>query len=336
MKNLKVIFKAVLISTIFISSCYSLAANDKLSDKNAECQDFVKSISDTHNYGWLNVAETPENLNQVSIFYYFNKSASLKNPVIFFNGGPGSTSHSNMKTYENIKNKIDIDFIFMDQRGTGCSSAFPKGIDSQTIEKLKWYGSAGIVRDAEELRKYLIGDRKWKIFGQSFGGHVVHRYIEMFPESILKAYAHGFAIGQTDFDASYARITAHALVLESYYKVYPQDRQRLIVLNKYLSDKTICFSNGERKFCGFEILYPFVQKTGFKFHWTMLHSNLESLVPNREVDKNKILEFVNLMSTNLPFYNAKAVLDNNYFLKLSVAINFIGLYDSNTGCVGVI
>lgn len=328
MKNLKFLLACL----VLISSCLGFAASDTISE---ECKQFVSSIEKTHNYGWLNVAETPENLKRISVFYFFRHTASLKNPVVFFNGGPGFSSHSVFKNYENFVDmhstdkEKDIDFIFMDQRGTGCSSAFPKGIDLQTIEKLKWYGSAGIVLDAEVLRETLIGDRKWKIYGQSFGGHVVHRYVEMFPESILKAYAHGYAIGQTDFDASYARVAAHGRVLESYYKTYPLDRNRLAVLNKYLSDKSKCFLKNDVEVCGFEILYSLVEKIGFRTNWGLLHESLEKLVPNDEIALDNVLEFVQQIPSP-PNYHKSQEIFASYFEQHSAALNFIGIYDSNT------
>ena len=211
MKNLKFLFLFI----NFFLSCIGHAAFDAPISINQECKQFVKSIEQTHNYGWLNVAETPANKNRISVFYFYSKTATLINSVLFFNGGPGLSFQNHFKSLEESKKKAitdkksDIDFIFMDQRGTGCSSVFPLGIDDHTIEKLKWYGSAGIVRDAEVLRKTLIGQRQWKIFGQSFGGYVVHRYIEMHPEAISKAYVHGYAIGQSEFELSYARILNH-------------------------------------------------------------------------------------------------------------------------------
>ncbi len=331
MKNLRPLITIL----IFISSCLSYAAARTPLSLNEECKQFVKSIEQTHNYGWLDVAETPQNLNQISIFYYFSKTASLIDPVIFFNGGPGFSSHTNYKTYEYQKDKYSkdkatsIDLIFMDQRGTGCSAAFPKGFEPRDIEKLKWYGSAGIVQDAEALRRHLIDDRKWKIFGQSFGGHVVHRYIEMFPESILKAYAHGYAIGQADFDTSYSRVAGHNQVLESYYKIYPLDQNRLIILNTYLSDQKKCFPKGETEVCGFEILYSLVQKIGFRTNWGLLHNTLERLVPKEKIAENEILRFVEEIPNPTNYHKTQA-LPKNYFSQHSAALNFIGIYDSNT------
>ncbi len=325
--------KGLFLLGIFLLGCTSFAV-DFPSEADTECKSFVKSIELTHNYGWLQVPEIPGSATIISVFYYFNKKASLNNPVIFFNGGPGSSSHRIFSSLEKTKdeydqlNKKDLDFIFMDQRGVGCSSHFPMGMNSEIIEKLKWYGSAGIVNDAEKLRQYLIGDKKWKVFGQSYGGLVVHRYIELFPESILGAFAHGFAIGQSDFDASYARISSKIKVLESYYLQYPDDQNRLAILNNYLSDKTKCFNKDNYSLCGFEILYPFIERIGFRFGWNELHYELVNLVSSNKIDEIKLKDFVARINSQASYHNNVKIQDS-YFLQHSAAISFIGLYDSN-------
>ncbi len=334
MKNLKIFS----IGLILFSSCISYGGVDAPSFINQQCKQFVKSIEQTHVYGWLKVAETPANLDRISVFYYFSKKASLKNPVIFFNGGPGLSFQSYNKSMEDSKRKFildqkkDIDFIYMDQRGAGCSSAYPVGIDSRTIEKLKWYGSAGIVRDAEELRKLLLGNNKWKIFGQSFGGYVVYRYLEMYPQAISKAYVHGYALGHSDLDVSHARILNHGIVLESYYKIYPSDRKRLIILNKYLSDKNKCFKKENTEVCGFEILPNLVQRIGFKSNWETLHLQIERFVPNDRVSEQAISDFVKQM-VRFSDYHTKRVVGEDYFEKYSAALHFIGLYDMNNSAL---
>lgn len=79
--------------------------------------------------------------------------------------------------------------IFTDQRGTGCSSPYPK-YSSDNNYKYSYWTTIGIVHDAEMIRKRL-GLSQWNIFGQSYGGFIVQRYIEKYPQSILKAVSHG-------------------------------------------------------------------------------------------------------------------------------------------------
>ena len=82
-----------------------------------------------------------------------------------------------------------LSMIYLDQRGNGCSDPYPAGpvntqFTTMTAQRLALYGSRSIVRDAEALRELLLGPGKsWSAFGQSFGGEIVHRYVEMLPQS---------------------------------------------------------------------------------------------------------------------------------------------------------
>ena len=53
-----------------------------------ECQNFISSIEADYYYKWLDVPEKPKSTEMITVFYYYRKSATFKNPVIFFNGAP--------------------------------------------------------------------------------------------------------------------------------------------------------------------------------------------------------------------------------------------------------
>ncbi len=302
-----------------------------------ECIEFIKSIEDKYNYGWVEVAETPSNFDVIKVFYYYKKSSKLQNPVLFYNGGPGYTSHGVAAPLEIAKIKfgdgaeIAIDFIFMDQRGTGCSTHYPVGASPQAIEKLKWYGSSGIVMDSETLRSTLFGNRKWKIFGQSFGGHIVYRYLKMHPEGVLKAYSHGYPVGPTDFDYSYARIASQATVLTTYYKLYPNDQSRLKSISSFFSDPTKCFKNKNIDYCGFENLRPLVYLLGFRDQWPQLHLAIISLAPAGPVSEENVSQFIAEQSEGLSSYHG--VMTNyvdSEINKYDISLNLIGVMDSDS------
>lgn len=318
--------------TLVLFSEVLLAANQP-QNLSSECTTFIKSIEDRYTYSWIQVAETPKALDTISVFYYYRKTNAFRNPVIFFNGGPGYTSHGLEGVFELNKTKmsagknIDVDYIYMDQRGTGCSTGFPIGTSPEAIEKLKWYGSAGMVQDAEEIRKRLIGTRKWKVFGQSFGAHVVHRYIQMYPQSIAKAFAHGYTEGLSDLDFLTGRIGSQARVLEAYFKKNPTDRSRLQLLNMHLADEDICFKKKNVKYCGYEILTPLVYLLSFRDRWNDLHEALVKMVPENKVDEAGLESYVENMSSTTPTYNNVAHTVESHLQKYSIALNFIGLYD---------
>lgn len=304
---------------------------------NAECQTFIDSIKDNYTFGWIETAINYEvsNSEKQNVFYYYKNTDQIKNPVLYFNGGPGASSHYSHLLFETTRKKFglteNINYIFMDQRGTGCSSpGFTSGYSIKTLENLKWSASLGIVQDAEILRQHLLGkNTRWKIFGQSFGSYIVYRYIEKFPNSISKAYAHGYALGNSDYDASYYRILSQQTVLEKYFKLFPVDRNRLTILNKYLSDSQKCFLNiHNQELCGYEILLPFINLLGFSTEWTSLHVYLQRIVPEKLVDETALKNYVSQNVQGTMIYH-----DSEKFMSVAenavYFYNFAGLFDWN-------
>ncbi len=304
-----------------------------------DCRDFISSIEDKYNFAWIHVPETPQARRTVPVFYYYRKDSNLKNPVIFFNGGPGGTSHGIMDILEKTRKRAEastgknltIDFIYMDQRGTGCSTPYPAGASSEVLDTLSWYGSAGIVTDAEAIRKTLIGDRQWKIFGQSFGGYVVHRYITMYPQSISKALAHGYALGMSNFDFTYSRILSQYTVLQMYLKKHPEDRARLKKLHEYFSNPSACYSNraGE-KYCGYEILSPLVGLLGFQNNWSSLRTWIISMVPTNTVIESEVQTYVERHISRAPVYHNIQPTNESTLAYQTIALNFFGVIDSGS------
>ena len=87
-----IVLKSIIL--LFLALPVSAAAGSPPAVLDQECIEFISSIESKYDYGWADVAETPSYSNSIKIFYYYKKTSNLKNPVIFFNGGPGFTSHS--------------------------------------------------------------------------------------------------------------------------------------------------------------------------------------------------------------------------------------------------
>ena len=315
---------------------------------NDECKQFIEQIKTKYDYNWIQTKAIPVNLNQtierksntsfnpdVFVFYYYKKATlvngQLKNPIAHYNGGPGYSSHglNDLLEVARVKHQIktELNFIFIDQRGTGCSSPYPRGIELSVLELLKWYGSQGIVYDSELIRQKLVGSNKWKIFGQSFGAHIVFRYLSLFPQSISKAYAHGNAIGITDEDRSFYRIMSQYTVTESYLKVYPQDRKRLFAFRLALSDKNKCLKNKIREYCGFEMMTPLIYSLGFTDNWPSVHAWLVNVAPLSTVDEAGLQTYVDNYITTPAFYYQSSVTPQVSDHSLNISLNFLGLFD---------
>lgn len=117
--------------------------------------------------------------------------------LIFFQGGPGfgASRPTGLDGWVGEACK-HYRVLLLDQRGTACSSP----VNAQTLrhmspaqqaEYLAHFRSDNIVRDAEFIRRQLIGDAQWTILGQSFGGFCVLRYLSAAPEGVKQAFITG-------------------------------------------------------------------------------------------------------------------------------------------------
>lgn len=283
-----------------------------------ECQIHIKQIQNRFTYNWIEI-------EKVRVFYYYPKKSLLINPTIFFNGGPGSTSYTvYKKLIEKSLNKVD--FIFMDQPGTGCSSFYPLGINTETIYELEKYTSNAIVEFAEAIRVKLIGNKTWNVFGQSFGGHIVYRYIELHPEGINKAVVHGNAVGISSLERNYLRILSQRKIMEKYLDKYPSDRKRIEILLKSLNNKNLCLvSANELSVCGMDLIAFFLSDLSYPDNWVYLTSNMRNLIQNDSLDielfKHKFKKY-NFVANRNNIDSKQIILpDYNY------ARNYLGIVD---------
>ena len=105
-----------------------------------------------------------------------------------------------------------------------------------------------IVRDAEAIRKQLIGDKQWSILGQSFGGFCALRYLSAAPEALKEVLITGgipslTATADDVYRATYPRVIAKNA---RYYARYPGDVSRVRDIVQYLSDNNITMPGGGR------------------------------------------------------------------------------------------
>lgn len=286
-----------------------------------DCKDFIAELPDTYFYDWIQVPENPSDVNgpQIYVFYYGLKKLS-ENVVAFYNGGPGSDSHGSFFGFEyEIKNRKlekSVSFIYIDQRGNGCSSAYPTNANSNDILRARWYGSTSIVHDSEAIRRKLFGEKKWKVFGQSYGAFIVHRYASLFPESLKAAYAHANTINANADERFYSRIFSQYRVLNMYLSNYPEDREKLLKLKNYLQINKCFETQFVGKVCGHEIMEAMVYSIGFSNRWNRLHEDLTKLVPQNGPSDEQIKKFIT-SNIDEPY--------PNYGLSLST----IGFYDRN-------
>jgi hypothetical protein len=263
--------------------------------KAGDCQEFIDQLPSDYFKDWIEVPENPADPNglKINVFYY-GKIKDPNNVAIFYNGGPGADSHGNHKNFEEQMEKRDltnkISFVYMDQRGNGCSDPYPQGSEPEVLKRLTHYGSRGIVNDSEFLRKHLLGNKPWKIFGQSYGAFIVHRYAILFPKSIVKAYGHANTLNASAEERHYFRISSQHRVLQIYLGIYPEDRERLQELNAQLTEN-FCVGPKDDLYCGTQIISEMTSWLGFSNRWPRMHSWLQSMVVDHQVQKDVLEDY---------------------------------------------
>ncbi len=140
-------------------------------------------------------------------------SEEKKDPVFFFEGGPGAAASNSLSFYSEPGNPYRQyqDVVLIDVRGTGksnplhCNSLeFKAGLQDQFKEMypgtavvrcrdslsktndLTQYTTENVVQDLEEIRAWL-GYDKVNLYGLSYGTRVAQTYMKLFPESIVSA-----------------------------------------------------------------------------------------------------------------------------------------------------
>jgi pimeloyl-ACP methyl ester carboxylesterase len=175
--------------------------------------------------------------------------------LVFFQGGPGSGSPRPLSNSGWIKRALqDFRVLLLDQRGTGLSSP----ITAQTMQRfaspqaqadyIQHFRADNIVRDAELIRKTLIGDTPWSILGQSFGGFCAMNYLSTAAQGLKEVLITGGIPSLTRsaddvYRNTYPRVKAKN---DRYYARYPDDVSRVREIAQYLSAQDVRLPGGAR------------------------------------------------------------------------------------------
>ena len=175
--------------------------------------------------------------------------------LVFFQGGPGSGAPRPGGATGWIKRALtEFRVLLLDQRGTGASTPTTAqtlrhlGTPEAQAEYLQHFRADNIVRDAEAIRKVLIGEKRWSILGQSFGGFCALNYLSSSPEGLKEVLITGgipslTATADDVYRATYPRVIAKN---RRYYERYPDDVQRVREIVQYLSENDVHMPSGGR------------------------------------------------------------------------------------------
>lgn len=155
--------------------------------------------------------------------------------------------------------------VMLDQRGTGRSTPVGDRMlvnnDDSTgagtppasvarsravAEYLTHLRADNIVRDAEALREYL-GVSTWSILGQSFGGFTSLTYVSLHAQALEHVFITGglSAIDRTPDEVYAASYSAMQRASESYYRRFPEHRDRMRRLVDLAASGALTIPTGE-------------------------------------------------------------------------------------------
>lgn len=176
--------------------------------------------------------------------------------LLFLQGGPGFGGPRPMGKTAWLKRALqDYRVLLLDQRGTGRSTP----VTYQTLARLpapqaqadylKHFRADAIVRDAEQIRRALIGEETlWSVLGQSYGGFCLAHYLSAAPKGLREGI---FTGGLPPLDrpiddvyrATYQRVLDKN---QRYYRRYPDDVERAQEVAAYLAEHEVHLPNGDR------------------------------------------------------------------------------------------
>jgi pimeloyl-ACP methyl ester carboxylesterase len=101
--------------------------------------------------------------------------------LLFLGGGPGFPAPRPLGNEGWLLRALkDYRVLLLDQRGTGRSTPVTPDVAlTRGASYLTHFRADSIVRDAEAIRASLVGDGRWTVLGQSFGGFCVVHYLSV-------------------------------------------------------------------------------------------------------------------------------------------------------------
>ncbi len=174
--------------------------------------------------------------------------------MVFLQGGPGGRSPRPTGRSGWLGRALqDHRVLLLDQRGTGRSTPATRqtlaqlGSPAEQARYLTHFRAESIVRDAELIRRELLGEERWTVLGQSFGGFATLTYLSLAPDCVKQAVVTG-GLPPLDrspddvYAATYARVRERTT---RFRERYPDDQQRLDDLADHVAKHDVRLPSGD-------------------------------------------------------------------------------------------
>ena len=176
---------------------------------------------------------------------------------MYLEGGPGSeaprTTESPVRGSWLERALREYRVLMLDQRGTGRSTPQTRQTlttlpDAQAqAHHLTHFRADSIVRDAELVRRELLGDDRWTVLGQSFGGFASLTYLSLAPEGLRDVIITGGLppVGHSADDvyrATYDRVASRQ---QRFTGRYPEDQAVLDSVADFVAGVDVRLPSGD-------------------------------------------------------------------------------------------
>jgi pimeloyl-ACP methyl ester carboxylesterase len=174
--------------------------------------------------------------------------------LVYLQGGPGGTAPRPRARDGWLGAALERGYrvLLLDQRGTGRSTL----VDVHTLDlarpdaaaaRLRHFRADAIARDAESLRRALLGDEgRWTLLGQSFGGFIALHYLSVAPEALAGVLVTGGlpSLDRPAVDVYRETFDEVARKTRRHVGRYPDDEARLLELLAYARDHDTLLPDG--------------------------------------------------------------------------------------------
>jgi pimeloyl-ACP methyl ester carboxylesterase len=185
------------------------------------------------------------------------KHADAARPwLVFLQGGPGFPGPRPATKSGWLKRALDdYHVLLLDSRGNGRSSVvLPqtlalRGDARAQADYLMQFRADSIVRDAELIRRQLVGDKeRWSVLGQSYGGFCAIHYLSAHPQGLREVFITGGLPPLTGSADDYYRHTYPEVERKTrkFFARYPADRELCSRILEHLDRNDVALPLGGR------------------------------------------------------------------------------------------
>lgn len=229
--------------------------------------------------------------------------------LVYLQGGPGFPGPRPMANNGWLKRALDdYHVLLLDSRGNGRSAVVlpqtlaRRGDARAQADYLMHFRADRIIRDAEMIRRELVGEREpWSVLGQSYGGFCAVHYLSAQPQGLREVFITGGLPPLSGSADDYYRHTYPEVQRKTrrFFERYPADRELCARIMEHLHRHEVMLPTGGR------LTVRRFQQVGFMLGFEDGNENLHYLLESAFCDgvggAELSLPFLRALENSQPF-----------------------------------